>query len=1448
MRNSLRGVISVFLFACLAALVAFAPAAAWGQSSSSGTIMGVVTDNTNAVVPGATVTITEAGTGASRTTTTNEVGRYIFASVQPGSYDLKVSQQGFVTTVVPSLVVQVGLQVTENAKLQVGAVSTTVTVTENPGAELQTLDATVGATLSGAMIINLPNQSRDASTLALFQPGQNLTGNVGGTESDQNSFQLDGGFATDDMSGDNNTYIKGFGSDTTGGAATNMHTNGIGQAPSAVIPIPVSSVEEFKVSTSNQTADFNGGAGSQVQLITKRGTSAFHGGVYDYYLDNNFGGANTWDNNSRGAKQPGSHFSRFGASAGGKIPHSNFAGGDWFIFGNYEGFRFPQSAVFRRSFPTASMRLGLIKLSGANYSEGEVVNINNANTTDPATGTIFAANSETCVGVTTSTGLAPCGSATSPIAIGTVSACPNGGCDPRTLGMNPTVQALWNTYLPLPNDCGRGDGVNYCTFDGSIGTPQSSNFGVARIDHDFAKNEHFNGTYHYYKLTNTVNNQWDIGGFFPGDVKGQYSAIRQKPQVPWYYTAGLTTDVSSNVTNDVHFSYTRNWWAYASPSGVPNVAGFPAALEIGGETNGADTFNLPLFGPYNTNNQSVRTRYWNGHDSMYRDDVTWIKGNHLFQFGGNYLRANDTHNRNDNGQSINTFAQYLIGDGFGTDLTTLNMSFPNMPADIAAGADTTNYENLYSQVLGMVNQSQSLYTRGIGSRITGLPLDSRGSCAIAGIAATSACISSPPLTNNSIIPTYNVYLTDSWHLKPTLSLNYGLGYTVEMPPFETQGGVQTVMVDANGNMFRAQQYLNSEKQAALQGIAFQPQIGFSAIRNVNGHSKYPYDPFFHGISPRIGLAWNMRPDTVLRAGFSTIFGRINGVDPILVPMLTPGLLQPAVCLSPTNTGTCGTAGTKTTPANSFRVGTGAGFDGVNAPLAAPSPFLPQPWFPGFNDVATGSGETIDANFHPDRSDELTVSVQHQFGPKIIAEAGYIGRKITNEMQYYSLTAVPYMMTQGGQTFANAWAGAMLATNYGTGRNTATNFTNGFGDLDFSTITQQPFFEAGLSSNYLAKANADIANYNTTNAGATGFVALNACPNLTCAFVTESANGPVGSHLMKFSDPFDAWAAVSNGGFFAFPGRTFTSDPIRTTCTTPTGNGCGGQSPSLVTQMSTGYGNYNAGYMQFTTTDWHGLTAKTNFTYSSALGTGNFVQASSSVASVDPWNIQNNYGPQQYNEKFVFNMFFNYAEPFYASQKGVIGHLLGGWSISPLFVWGSGYPVELGTANGNCGSFGECNTSFIAALENGVITKDLNYSATRKASSGGPGPSGANCGTAGQGFNVFSDPTTSCPSFGGILGDPVRNPILGLDGQMGGGGPLTGLPFWNLDLGMSKKVKIMEKLSGTMHFDFTNVTNHMQPADPTFNIFSKSSWGVLGGGGNLQGNDPRRLQFGLTLDW
>lgn len=1396
MRNRVLGVCAVLLVVPLAvALIAVTASPVWGQATNTGTILGSVYDNSNAFVPGATVTITQTTTGATRTTTTDKSGRFVFADVDPGTYSVRVSKQGFSTAEVANQAVQIGTQLTENIQLLVGAITTTVEVTENPGAELQTMNATVGTTLSGSIIFNLPNAGRDASSLAVLQPGQNINGNVGGVASDQNSFQLDGGYATDDMSGDNNTYIASFASDTAGGIGA-YHSSGYSQVPSAVVPVPVASIEEFKISTANQTADFNGGAGSEMQLETKRGTNTFHGGAYEYYEDNDFGGANTWDNNDTATPNPSSHNNRFGWFAGGKIPRSNFLGGDWFVFGLYEGYRFPNNSIFEEDYPLPSLRAGIIHTSTASGSQ--TINLNNTAVVDPGCG----AATNGCLVTTTGQTIQP-------------TLCPAGPCDPRGLGPNPVITNLWSTYVPLPNDCTSGDSLNFCGYKGPISTPESSNFGVLRIDHDFASKWHFNGTYHYYHLHNTVSNQWDVGGFFPGDTMGHYSAVRQKPQVPWLYTAGLTTDVSSNVTNNVRFSFTRNFWAYEDPGGVPNVAGYPATLEIGGEQG-------DVFGPFNSNNQDTRTRFWDGKDTMIGDDLTWLRGNHVFQIGGSFLHNNDTHKRNDNGGTINVHEQYIIGSGSGYTAPLSNYNI-NMAGYIPSGlssSDALEYQNLYSMILGMVNETQSLYTRNVGPLLTGLPLKPITSCGIASIAATSDCLASPPLIDDSVIPTYNVYFTDSWHMKPTFSLNFGVGYTVEMPPYSINGGYQTVMVNQQDQILNAHQYLDNVEQSALQGNGYAPLLGFSAIHNVVGNLKYPYNPFYGGITPRIGFAWNVQPNTVIRGGYARIYGRINGVNPILVPMLTPGLMQPASCGGPNLSGGCGG-----TPLNVFRVGVDCPSSGpCSAPLPPPSASLPQPWYPGLNDVPTAAGETIDPNFHPNRNDEVTLSVQRQLSPKILAEVGYIGRKLTDEIQYYSLTSVPYMMTKGGQTFANAWRNMMVTTDYGYNVPSST-LANGNPNPAFLTylnsLPAQPFFETAM-------AGTGYCNGSLSAGLVTG------ATSCTAAFVGNSAG------LMNISDAFDSWGGVSNLGGFNF-GRSFTSDPIPGACSNVTTIGCSGQSNSIATTISNGYGNYNGGYLQLTFQDWHGLTMKTNFSYSNALGTGDVVQASSEYASVDPFNLHNDYGPQYYNEKFAFTLFINYTPPFYASQEGLIGHLLGGWTFSPLFTAGSGFPTEMNTFT-DCASYGECNPAYVGNYENMVITQNIHDTGKENHASG------TICGTVGRGYNVFSNPDASCPINGGTFSDPVRQPILGLDGDISGGGPVTGLPFFNLDLGVSKKIKLNERFNATLTFDYFNVLNHMQPADPCFYASAPYVWGVLGCGGNLQANTPRLLAMGLSFNF
>src|SRR5205823_1192773 len=169
-------------------------------------------------------------------------------------------------------------------------------------------------------------------------------------------------------------------------------------------------------------------------------------------------------------------------------------------------------------------------------------------------------------------------------------------------------------------------------------------------------------------------------------------------------------------------------------------------------------------------------------------------------------------------------------------------------------------------------------------------------------------LSLQPLGNlaeqKSTIPTYNVYMSDTWRFKPTVTISYGLGYTLEMPPVEKQGR-QVELVDQSGNLIHTDQFLAARKAAALQGQAYAPILGFETTGNLK--IKYPYSPFYGGISPRISVAWNPTyksgflhkifgdGQSVLRGGYSLAYGRLNGVNLVLVPLLGPGPLQSVTC-------------------------------------------------------------------------------------------------------------------------------------------------------------------------------------------------------------------------------------------------------------------------------------------------------------------------------------------------------------------------------------------------------------------------------------------------------------------------------------------------------------------------------------------------------------------------
>ena len=1052
------------------------------------------------------------------------------------------------------------------------------------------------------------------------------------------------------------------------------------------------------------------------------------------YLQNNDLNSNTWDNNRAGLAKAVIHDNRYGGRIGGPIVKNKT-----FFFANYEARRFDSVAQVTRTVPTALLRQGIIQFQGPNGIEQFNVK------------TAAICN-------------APAG------AVGTTA------CDPRGLGVSPAVAAQF-ADLPLPNLNG-GDGLNTQSYFSNVPTPIQTDYGVMRLDHTFNDKVTLNATFTYFRSDQVGSGDISI-------LNGKASSAVTSPQRGVVPSLQATWQITPTLLNVARMGWVRdtsqtNATSPSKAAGILNIPGSqtadgPVALTIG---SGVSSF---IDSPIDMDTQRARFQAAWQQNGQLLDDVTKTWGKHEIRVGFQLNKINFTHARADKvvGSITSLVAQI---DGDQTDLFIPSVNQPavcgaSVSSNCVPSSQLGNWDRYYASLLGLVDNVGVLAVR--NANLQPQPLGTF----IRDVTQQWA--------------TY-MYLQDSWRIKPSLTLYYGLSYGWQTAPTEANN-LQTIMINATtGAQISGPSYLAAKQQAALSGQIYNPTFGFETV----GAAKTPvYGTDWGDVAPRFALAWNPSvrdgflgkiigdKKSVIRGGFAMVYDRSNTVQSVEIPMLGIGFDQNIAVAAPacnaTGLGGAGCNASGGVAANpglaSFRVGVDGTLP-LPVPTAATSPVIP----------AVGA-ETLSFQVDPKtktgRSYNLDASFQRLLPGGIIMELAYIGRFSRDLPQAVNLNSAPYMFVDSAssQSFAQAYDAVANALRAG------------------QTAPVEPWFENQFPG--LAKAKGA--------ASATAYI-VGANKSLFTA-------GNVGSLFLNL-DSYRRGLGLQG----------YDSD----------------QAQVEFMRTYIGYSNYNAGIITLTKRMSHGFTISANYTLAKALDDGISNQNNAGFFS-NSYNTSVQYGPSSYDRRHVVNAYYQYDLPAGPGHKfhtgNVLDRVLGGWYTSGIFSAWTGLPVKVTESSQVWGG----GTSVIGATDymipvNGMPATGVNHhvsNTTTCSDSIFNGVVGANVGGAnGTNLNLFTNPGAALCDFGYVQ--------LSTSGRTGSANPMYGIPFWNLDMRLGKSTTIHERVKLGFSADFFNIFNHQNFANPSLNIGSPAAFGVITATYTPPNrtNAARWIEMGLRLDF
>lgn len=644
----------------------------------TGAITGTVKDQSGAVIPGAKVSLTNEGTGFSISTTTSPDGNYTFSPLKTGTYTVEAEFQGFQRSSHPHVTVNVQQQAVVDFELQPGQVTQTIEVTSQVPL-LQTTNASVGQVVAGSEVNDLPLNGRNFTFLAQLAAGV-TTG-----QADTRGLNNTGSFTANGNRPAQNNYLLD-------GIDNNIDLVDFLNGTAFVVLPPPDAIGEFKIQTSNYSAEFGRAGGAVLNATLKSGTNQIHGDVWEFLRNDKLDARDFF------APNVGEYrLNQFGGAIGGPltIPHIYNGKDKTFFFADYQGTRIRQGLPYNAAVPTAQERSSgytnwselltsgtQSDLLGRTFPNGQVF--------DPATTrAVTAGQVDPVTGlVATKTGYVR-----DPFAGNII---PAGRIDPnaiKLLNLFPAPNAVGaNNFTSSPVLRNRGD-----SFD-------------ARIDHNFSDKDQMFGSFSF------VNNPQLIPGPFGGIADGGAFQDGNQTANSINMAFSETHTFSPTLINEARLGLNRIGTGRLQPNGntmgipeqfgiqdipqIPLNGGLPAFGFNGFATLGSNAFLVSQ--EFNSTVQFTEnlTKIYNAHTFKGGFEMQHIKFSTLqppwsrgqFNFGGNYTDIPSGNTTNMGGPQ---FVLTPTGSTVPGGLDYVGGSDQTFASNMANTDDGRNYYGLY---------------------------------------------------------------------------------------------------------------------------------------------------------------------------------------------------------------------------------------------------------------------------------------------------------------------------------------------------------------------------------------------------------------------------------------------------------------------------------------------------------------------------------------------------------------------------------------------------------------------------------------------------------------------------------------------------------------------------------------------------------------------------------